>query len=209
MSRRASSAARRIVPLEEREVAVAKLSKMEPVTQAHEPEVDTPTERTIWSRRDFLSLTGWGGVLAFLVTVSVAFLRFMFPRVLFEPSPRFNAGRPDTYQPGTVDTRFKGSNRVWIVRYEDGSFFTMLAICTHLGCTPNWIPADRKYKCPCHGSGYYMDGFNFEGPAPRPMDRVQMTLSPEGDLLVDKSVVYVMQPGVDPDEQYPESILTV
>jgi len=209
MSRRASSAARRIVPLEEREVAVAKLSQMEPVTQAQGSEIDTTTDKTIWSRRDFLSLTGWGGVLAFLVTVSVAFLRFMFPRVLFEPSPRFNAGRPDRYQPGTVDTRFKGSNRVWIVRYEEGSFFAMLAVCTHLGCTPNWIPADRKYKCPCHGSGFYRDGLNFEGPAPRPMDRVQMTLSPEGDLLVDKSVIYRMAPGIDPDEQYPESILTV
>ncbi len=183
--------------------------RREVVTQAHEPEVGTPTDRTIWSRRDFLSLAGWGGVLAFLVTVSVAFLRFMFPRVLFEPSPRFNAGRPDTYQPGTVDTRFKGSNRVWIVRYEEGSFFAMLAICTHLGCTPNWIPADRKYKCPCHGSGFYRDGLNFEGPAPRPMDRVQMTLSPEGDLLVDKSVIYRMAPGIDPDAQYPESILKV
>lgn len=166
-------------------------------------------ERTIWSRRDFLSLTAWGGVLAFLSTITVAFLRFMFPRVLFEPSPRFNAGRPDTYQPGTVDTRFKQSQRVWIVRYEDGSFFAMLAICTHLGCTPNWIPADRKYKCPCHGSGFYISGLNFEGPAPRPLDRVTISLSPEGDLLVDKSVVYSMKPGENPDDQYPESLLRV
>jgi len=172
-------------------------------------EVEEPGDATTWSRRDFLSLTAWGGVLAFLSTISVAFLRFMFPRVLFEPSPRFNAGRPETFQPGAVDTRFKQSQRVWVVRYEDGTFFVMLAICTHLGCTPNWIPADRKYKCPCHGSGYYISGFNYEGPAPRPMDRVKVTLSPEGDLLVDKSILYSMQPGADPDEQYPESLLRV
>ena len=172
-------------------------------------EIGDEDETTIWSRRDFLSLTAWGGVFAFLSTLSVAFLRFMFPRVLFEPSPRFNAGRPETFQPGTVDTRFKESKGVWIVRYEDGSFFAMLAICTHLGCTPNWIPADRKYKCPCHGSGYYMSGFNYEGPAPRPMDRVKLELGPEGDLLVDKSILFAMPPGADPDEQYPESLLTV
>lgn len=179
--------------------------------EVRKPEVEAEEEgeATTWSRRDFLSLTAWGGVLAFLATISVAFLRFMFPRVLFEPNPRFNAGRPDTYQPGAVDTRFKQSNRTWIVRYEDGSFFAMLAICTHLGCTPNWIPADRKYKCPCHGSGYYISGFNYEGPAPRPMDRVKITLSPEGDLLVDKSFLYSMRPGEDPDEQYPESLLRV
>lgn len=180
---------------------------MEEVLPTQSAEVEEPEEATTWSRRDFLSLTAWGGVLAFLSTVSVAFLRFMFPRVLFEPNPRFSAGRPDTYQPGTVDTRFIQSQRTWIVRHEDGSFFAMLAICTHLGCTPNWILADRKYKCPCHGSGFYMDGLNFEGPAPRPMDRVKITLSPEGDLLVDKSIVYVMRPGETPDEQYPESLL--
>ena len=172
-------------------------------------EAEEEGEATIWSRRDFLSLTAWGGVLAFLSTVTVAFMRFMFPRVLFEPDPRFNAGRPDTYQPGTVDDRFKQSHRTWIVRYEDGSFFAMLAICTHLGCTPNWIPADRKYKCPCHGSGYYISGFNYEGPAPRPMDRVKLTLGPEGDLLVDRSILFSMRPGEDPDEQYPESLLRV
>lgn len=182
---------------------------MEEVLPTQSAEVEEPEEATTWSRRDFLSLTAWGGVLAFLSTVSVAFLRFMFPRVLFEPNPRFSAGRPDTYQAGTVDTRFIQSQRTWIVRHEDGSFFAMLAICTHLGCTPNWILADRKYKCPCHGSGFYMDGLNFEGPAPRPMDRVKIILSPEGDLLVDKSIVYVMRPGEAPDEQYPESILTV
>ena len=182
---------------------------MEEVQRKQVLELEESDEATIWSRRDFLSLTAWGGVLAFLSTVSVAFLRFMFPRVLFEPSPRFDAGRADTYQPSAVDERFKQSHRTWIVRYEDGSFFAMLAICTHLGCTPNWIASDRKYKCPCHGSGYYVDGFNYEGPAPRPMDRVKITLSPEGDLLVDKSIVYVMKPGMDPDEQYPESLLRV
>ena len=40
------------------------------------------------------------------------------------------------------------------------------AVCTHLGCTPNWLEAEQKFKCPCHGSGFYKDGINFEGPAP-------------------------------------------
>ena len=85
----------------------------------------------------------------------------------------------------------------------------MLAICTHLGCTPNWIPSDRKYKCPCHGSGFYMSGLNYEGPAPRPLDRAKISLSPEGDLVVDKAVLYSMKPGQDPDEQYPDSLLRI
>ncbi|MFQ5882994.1 MAG: ubiquinol-cytochrome c reductase iron-sulfur subunit [Candidatus Methylomirabilales bacterium] len=166
-------------------------------------------DSTIWSRRDFFSLAGWGGILAFFAYLGVASLRFMFPRVLFEPSPVFKAGRPDIYQPGAVDERFKQSQRTWIVRNADGSFYAMLAICTHLGCTPNWLKSDDKFKCPCHGSGFKFDGTNFEGPAPRPLDRVKIMRTPEGELIVDKSVVYTMKPGVDPDEQYPQSILRV
>ena len=45
------------------------------------------------------------------------------------------------------------------------------SVCTHLGCTPNWLEGEQKFKCPCHGSGFYKDGINFEGPAPRPLER--------------------------------------
>lgn len=168
-----------------------------------------PEEATVWSRRDFFSLAGWGAILATLAASGIAFMRFMFPRVLFEPNPVFNAGQPESYVPGTVDERFKLQQRVWIVRQEDGSFYAIQAICTHLGCTPNWLKGESKFKCPCHGSGFRPDGTNFEGPAPRPLDRIKIALSPEGDLLVDKGVIFRMKPGEDPDEQYPQSILKV
>jgi cytochrome b6-f complex iron-sulfur subunit len=76
------------------------------------------------------------------------------------------------------------------VRDEEG-FFGIFAKCTHLGCTPRWLAAESKFKCPCHGSGYYKDGVNFEGPAPRPMDRVRITLADDGQLLVDVGVHYI------------------
>jgi len=163
---------------------------------------------TLWSRRDFFSLAGWGGIAAVLGTSGLAFARYMFPRVLFEPNPVFNAGRAESYVPGTVDERWKREQRVWIVRREDGSFYAILAICTHLGCTPNWLSAENKFKCPCHGSGFRRSGLNYEGPAPRPLDRIKLSLSPEGDLIVDKSAIFRMQPG-DPDEEYPQSVLKV
>lgn len=163
---------------------------------------------TLWSRRDFFSLAGWGGIAAVLGASGLAFARYMFPRVLFEPNPVFNAGRVESYVPGTVDERWKREQRVWIVRREDGSFYALLAICTHLGCTPNWLSAENKFKCPCHGSGFRRSGLNYEGPAPRPLDRIKLSLSPEGDLIVDKSAIFRMQPG-DPDEEYPQSVLKV
>jgi cytochrome b6-f complex iron-sulfur subunit len=182
----------------------------EPETRPREPIVDPPedTANTIWTRRDLFTAAGWGAVLVYLGTVLLAFTRFMFPRVLFEPNPVFDAGSADNYLVGIVDERFKNEKRVWIVRTEDG-FYAILAICTHLGCTPNWLKTENKFKCPCHGSGFKRDGTNFEGPAPRPLDRIKVVRTPEGTLVVDKSAVFRMAPGVPPDVQYPQSTLKV
>jgi len=162
---------------------------------------------SIWYRRDVFSAAGWAGLFVAIMTGLMGFMRYMFPRVLFEPPTTFKAGSPEEYTLGAVNEKFKKDQRVWIVRQEDGSFFAISAICTHLGCTPNWFAIDNKFKCPCHGSGFYRDGTNYEGPAPRPLDRVKISRDPEGRLLVDKSVVYRMASGRDPDEQYPQSIL--
>jgi len=164
---------------------------------------------SLWYRRDVFSAAGWAAVFVAIMTGLMGFMRYMFPRVLFEPPTSFKAGSPEEYALGAVNEKFKKDQRVWIVRQEDGSFFAISAICTHLGCTPNWFAIDNKFKCPCHGSGFYRDGTNYEGPAPRPLDRVKISRDPEGRLLVDKSVVYRMAPGRDPDEQYPQSILKV
>ena len=50
-----------------------------------------------------------------------------------------------------------------------------------------WLDAEQKFKCPCHGSGFYKDGINFEGPAPRPLERYAIRVAEDGQLEVDKS----------------------
>ncbi len=176
------------------------------VKGAHGGEIPSP-DATIWSRRDLFSLAGWAGVAGVIGASLLAFTRFMFPRVLFEPNPVFTAGRPEEYPAGAVSERWKKDQRIWIVRKDDGSFYALIAICTHLGCTPNWFNAENKFKCPCHGSGFKRDGMNFEGPAPRPLDRAKIALTLEGELVVDKGQKFTMAPGTAPDQQYPQSLL--
>lgn len=156
----------------------------------------TPEESnaTLWSRRDFFSLAGWSGIAAALGVGGLAFGRFMFPRVLFEPSAVFKAGLPEEYPVGTVSERWKQEERVWIIHESDG-FYALLAICTHLGCTPNWLNAENKFKCPCHGSGFRKSGINFEGPAPRPLERVKIGLSDDGQLVIDKNIQFRFERG--------------
>jgi cytochrome b6-f complex iron-sulfur subunit len=144
----------------------------------------------LWSRRDFFGRLGWGGFGVFSVISLLAAVRSAFPRILFTPPATFKAGLPTDYAVGEVSERFKKDFRVWIVRNEEG-FYAIFAKCTHLGCTPRWLAAENKFKCPCHGSGYYKSGVNFEGPAPRPMDRVRITKAEDGQIVVDVSVKYI------------------
>ena len=88
-----------------------------------------------------------------------------------------------------VDTKWQQKYRIWVDRTPD-RIFVIYARCTHLGCTPDWKPSENKFKCPCHGSGYDSEGVNFEGPAPRPMDRAHVELAPDGQILVDISKLY-------------------
>jgi cytochrome b6-f complex iron-sulfur subunit len=124
--------------------------------------------------------------------------RFMFPNILIEPPTRFKVGFSDSLSLGQVETKFIPQFGVWIVRAEyEGQpmIFALKSVCTHLGCTPNWLEAEQKFKCPCHGSGFYKDGINFEGPAPRPLERYAISLAEDGQLLVDKSRTFQQELG--------------
>jgi cytochrome b6-f complex iron-sulfur subunit len=130
----------------------------------------------------------WAGVAAFLTAWFLAFFRFFLPRTLFEPATSFKIGYPADYGLG-VDTKWQQKYRIWVDRSPD-RLFVIYARCTHLGCTPDWKPAENKFKCPCHGSGYDSEGVNFEGPAPRPMDRAHIELAPDGQILVNVAKLY-------------------
>jgi cytochrome b6-f complex iron-sulfur subunit len=168
----------------------------------------TEVKRGIWSRRDFFTRLGWGCFGIFTGFSLLGFLRSAFPRVLFQPPATFKAGFASDYSVGEVSEKYKQEQRVWIVREEEG-IYAIFAKCTHLGCTPRWLAAENKFKCPCHGSGFYKSGLNFEGPAPRPLDRLKVTVGDDGQLVIDKSKILRMEAGGEPDDQHPESILKV
>ncbi len=126
----------------------------------------------------------WLGLTGFVTIIAGCTVKFFFPRTLTEPKTSFKIGRIDDYAFG-VDDRLQQQYRIWVCR-DTSRLYVILAICTHLGCTPNWVSSANKFKCPCHGSGYDSAGVNFEGPAPRPMARCHVEIAPDGQILVDK-----------------------
>src|SRR5215475_5903201 len=153
----------------------AKPTSKAPAGDAAPP--DRTRRRLIWT-----ALGGYLGVNLLM------FLRYFFPRALYEPNTVFSIGYPSDFALG-IDLRFQITNRIWVIREPD-RIFAIYARCTHLGCTPEWKESENKFKCPCHGSGYDPEGVNFEGPAPRPMDRAHVELDPEGQIVVDLSRLY-------------------
>ncbi len=128
-------------------------------------------------------LTAWG----------LATARFMMPNVLVEPPSKFKIGPVTDYPAGTVSTKWKAEFGIWVVNTEwagEGELVALSTVCTHLGCTPNWLGSEQKFKCPCHGSGFYITGVNFEGPAPRPLERHAIRIAADGMVEVDKSLKY-------------------
>jgi len=130
----------------------------------------------------------WSSIVIFLTTDFLMFLRFFLPRSILEPSSKFSVGFPSDYALG-VDTKWQQQYRIWVDKTSD-RVFVIYARCTHLGCTPDWKASENKFKCPCHGSGYDSEAINFEGPAPRPMDRAHVELDAEGQIVVDIGKLY-------------------
>ncbi|MGA7794272.1 MAG: ubiquinol-cytochrome c reductase iron-sulfur subunit [Candidatus Acidiferrales bacterium] len=134
----------------------------------------------------------WGLLGGYLGINLLMFFRFFFPRALYEPNTSVNIGFPTAFQQG-VNQEFLQSNRLWVV-LEPGRLFVIFARCTHLGCTPDWLPQQNMFHCPCHGSEYDPEGVNFAGPAPRPMDRCKVTLLGNGTVQVDSSHLFMEDP---------------
>ena len=150
----------------------------------------------------FTALSVTGGLF------SLGLARFLFPNVLAEPPSRFKVGFKEGFPAGKVETKFVAQYGVWVVNGEfegQQQIYALKTVCTHLGCTPNWLEAEQKFKCPCHGSGFYKDGINFEGPAPRPLERYAIRVADDGQLEVDKSRFFQEELGqwVDPESYVP------
>ena len=170
------------------------------------------------SRRNFLLLMGGLGAAGATIFGGLETLKFLFPNTTAEGPLLFKP----TVHPSevTVDRPYMDyTHRTAIIR-DDAGFYAVELVCTHLGCTPNYVtnvtsgsgvsdqvadahgvrkPSERipnGWACPCHGSRYFIDSTNFYGPAPRPMDWFDIQFAPDGYFVVNRgTLVAVRGPG--------------
>ena len=144
---------------------------------------ETPNGKSKVNRRSFLSLVGWGRLLAATGMFFIGMVRSMIPDVLYEPPTRFKAGKPEDYPEGAPT--LISEEKVFIDR-DDKGIFAMSAICTHLGCMVLWVEEENGFHCPCHGAKFDRAGINGEGPAPSPLPRLEISVDRDGRMIVDK-----------------------
>jgi menaquinol-cytochrome c reductase iron-sulfur subunit len=149
------------------------------------------------SRRTILKTLSLFTIGGGIFTQLWMFVRSIVPNVLYEPLKKFKIGTPDAFASGIT---FLSEERVFVIK-EGNEFSAMSAVCTHLGCTVNNVKLSKEeivelpdgtdlkqkweFHCPCHGSKYRGDGTDYDGPAPEALPYWEMSLAPDGSIIVD------------------------
>src|SRR6516164_5388642 len=122
----------------------------------NEPEIEAEL-----SRRGFFTKLGLGSLGVATAGMLTFYYRYLSPNVLFEASPVVNAGRAENYPVDSVT--LDANSGIYLIHVADG-YFSLNAICTHLGCLTGWKPDLGVIACPCHGSRFSRGGQKLAGP---------------------------------------------
>jgi cytochrome b6-f complex iron-sulfur subunit len=140
---------------------------------------DTP--RPNEERRDFLAGAAFWTTLGTLGFAALGIARMPKPGVFPGQSSVLKIGTPGEYPVSSEPQRVPGQNL--FVLHDAEGFAALGAVCTHLGCIVAASPSG--FDCPCHGSKFGPDGRVIQGPAPSPLAWYEMSLAPDGQIVVD------------------------
>ena len=132
-------------------------------------------------RRDFLAGAAFWTTAGALGFAAVGVARMPKPGVLPGPSSHLKIGPPGEYPVSAEPQRVAGQNL--FILHDNNGFAAVAAVCSHLGCIV--APGPEGFDCPCHGSRFARDGRVVRGPAPSPLQWFEMSLSPDGQIVID------------------------
>lgn len=135
-------------------------------------------------RRDFLGLAAiWSAFMAF-IAATIGALRLPMPAVFPESNSKVKLGPPDLFRPGTQTPM--PEQKLWVI-HDDEGLYALSSICTHLGCIAG-REKSGEFRCPCHGSVFDARGKVIGGPAPKALERLALSLAPDGQVVVDTMI---------------------
>lgn len=132
-------------------------------------------------RRSFVKKLALGSALLAGILSLLGVLRAIVPK-LTRDKMTYKLGHAADFPMNTFTLSEKAS--VFIYRDHIG-VRAVSAKCTHLGCTLE--KSDDGFRCPCHGSSFSSNGRVLSGPAPQSLAWFQVSLAPDGQLVVNKT----------------------
>ncbi len=135
------------------------------------------------SRRQMLRSGMYGTVGLFMTQALVGAGVMFWPAKVSGFGGKVLVPKPlSEFKPGDPPTKVR-EGKFWLSRVDEG-LIALYWKCPHLGCTVPWTPEENQFHCPCHGSIYDKSGQNVGGPAPRPMDFMEVEVKGE-EIWVD------------------------
>ena len=178
------------------------------------------------TRRQFLTKALRISFGAFAGLQAISWLGFLWPKVSGGFGSKIDAGsieeiKDQLFQAdGSVIPAFIPSARAYILpldqsaaansQFSSGSTVAdgLVAVyqrCVHLGCRVPWCNSSQGFECPCHGSKYNMIGEYFAGPAPRNLDRFNVS-NVNGRFIIDTGTIIESPRAPGMSVKYPQGL---
>jgi cytochrome b6-f complex iron-sulfur subunit len=133
------------------------------------------------SRRSFMRWATLGALAVAGAEFTIVFIRFFWPNKTEAFGSEIIAARRDNLPAVGAPPLKNDPGRFYLLQNEDG-LMAFYWKCTHLGCTVPWDESGKQFNCPCHGSLFDRRGLVIGGPAPRPMDLMEIKI--QGDNII-------------------------
>lgn len=146
---------------------------------------DSTLARKIHSRRAFTRNAALGATGIVLAQLGVAFGTLMWPNKTGAFGGEIGVSADNI--PAVKGDPFRVQEGKFYVVHTDDGIQALYWKCVHLGCTVPWVAGEQHFHCPCHGSVYLYDGSRIAGPATRRLDRMPITVSGDGSIVVNTS----------------------
>jgi cytochrome b6-f complex iron-sulfur subunit len=167
----------------------------------------------------------------FMLQFTLASLAFMWPKLKGGFGTPINAGKvselkTEVIQGGTIVPRFVPAAQSWVVPFEmaklpgssfedfpfvvaggEGDGVGLMALwqrCVHLGCRVPACGPSQGFECPCHGSKYNAHGEYSQGPAPRNLDRFEVSVNDADEFIINTGTIVQTSRAVNHTIAYPQ-----
>jgi len=184
---------------------MAQMDTVGPARSAQRVEQARQREARKIARRSFLRVSAFAGLSIFVGAMLASFLGFFNLRHPKGFGGVVNVAANQIPAVGADPARVS-AGKFWLVNLQGaegdvlgvggtGGLLALYWKCPHLGCTVPWNAAFNGasvnfpgivgwFRCPCHGSTYSKAGVRVFGPAPRPLDTMDLSINSDGSLGV-------------------------